>query len=143
MFARPGSGVLRCEARDGRVHRGGRFRFLCGASGAGKCPARIASAAHAGRGTNQVCTGRAPQLWNAPGRNGTYCASQFLIAVPHERVLMVRGGYSALWFSDTSRGVDAETTHGRITLLNVGLMVIARAIEGVVDYSGHEGIVRL
>jgi hypothetical protein len=45
--------------------------------------------------------------------------------------------------TDLSAGADVETTHGRVTLLNVCGAVAARAVNGIVDYSGHEGSIRL
>lgn len=76
-------------------------------------------------------------------RGRAQCFSQFSILCPCERAVMVRGVCSALRLSDLKGGVDVQNTHGRITLLNVGPAVSARVVEGIVDYSGHEGAVRL
>jgi hypothetical protein len=40
-------------------------------------------------------------------------------------------------------GANVETTHARITILNVGPQVNARVEEGIIDYSGHQRSARL
>jgi hypothetical protein len=45
--------------------------------------------------------------------------------------------------SDLAGGADVHTTHARITMLDVGPCVIGNVKEGIIDYSGHHGSVKL
>ncbi len=82
-------------------------------------------------------------LLNAPQRKEGHCLTEFLVTCPRERAITVRGVYSTVRLSDLTGGADIETSHARITLLNVGPAVNARVAEGIIDYSGHAGCVKL
>ena len=74
---------------------------------------------------------------------GRRCLTEFAIYCPSERAVTVRGYYAAIRIADMNGGVDVETTHARITLLNISGSVHASVQKGILDYSGHQGIVRL
>jgi hypothetical protein len=80
---------------------------------------------------------------NASGQTNQRCQTSFTIVCPKGRPLSVRGVYAAVRLSDLTAGVNVETTHARITILNASSKVNARVEEGIIDYSGHEGLARL
>ncbi len=83
------------------------------------------------------------RLLNAKNCNDQHCSSEFTITCPPERPVTVKGIYSAVRLADLSGGAEVETTHARITILNVGPKVKARVEDGIIDYSGHEGSAQL
>jgi hypothetical protein len=83
------------------------------------------------------------RLFSPPNRMNQHCLTEFAITCPRVRPLTVRGVYSAVRISDLIGGADIETTQARITILDVGPQVNARVKEGIVDYAGHQGSVRL
>ena len=83
------------------------------------------------------------QLFNSPDGHNQHCLTEFTILCPKERRTTVRGSYSAVRLADLIAGADVETNHARITIQNVGPVVNARVEEGIIDYSGNEGSVRL
>lgn len=83
------------------------------------------------------------RLINPRHRRGRSCHTEFFIIGPGERPVSVSGTYAAIRVADMRGGVDVNTTHARITLLNVTSIVNARVEEGMIDYSGQEGSVRL
>ncbi|MGA8026599.1 MAG: hypothetical protein WB992_05595 [Bryobacteraceae bacterium] len=83
------------------------------------------------------------RLFNPAHDKNCRCLTEFTIVCPKERAMKVRGVYSAVRLSDLTGGVDVETTHARITIMNAGPVVHARVREGIIDYSGDQGSVRL
>ncbi len=83
------------------------------------------------------------KLTNAASWRGSRCQTELRVQCACERPISFRGVYSAVSLTDLSAGADVETTHGRVTLLNVCGAVAARAVNGILDYSGHEGSIRL
>lgn len=79
----------------------------------------------------------------SPRHRGRRCHTEFLMMCPGERPVSVDGTYAAIRVADMRGRVDVNTTHARITLLNVTSIVNARVEEGIIDYSGQEGSVRL
>ena len=72
-----------------------------------------------------------------------HCTTQFTATCPVKRAVTVRGVYSAIRVSDLIGGADIQTTHARITILNVGPRVVAKVEHGLIDYSGQQGSVEL
>jgi hypothetical protein len=89
------------------------------------------------------CEGDRVQFLNASNGKDRHCMSSLTIACFQHRPVTVRGVYAAVHLSDLSAGANIETTHARITILNVGPKVDARVEEGIIDYSGHQGSARL
>ena len=83
------------------------------------------------------------RLFSPPGRRAGHCLTQIAITCPSQRHVTIQGVYSAVRLTGLTEGVDVETTHGRITLLNLAASVNAKVKEGIIDYSGHQGLVRL
>jgi len=83
------------------------------------------------------------RLFSPSNRMNQLSVTEFAITCPRERPLTVRGFYSAVRISDLTGGADIETTQARIMIFDVGPQVNARVKEGIVDYAGHQGSVRL